>query len=127
MPYSFKFMTDARRSLIELEMSGFFAVEAVPSIAAGMADALKQLYCRPNQHLTLVDVTECQIQSQEIVMQFQKLVTNPAFRSRRLAFVTGSSIIKMQLRRIINDDSYARVFAERSAALEWLKREAVAA
>ena len=116
MAYSFEFIADPRRGIVEIQMSGFFAEEAVPSIAPGMADALRQLYCKPNHHMTLVDVTGCQIQSQEVVTQFQKLVTNPAFRSRRLAFVTGSSMIKMQLRRFISDDSYARIFGDHSSA-----------
>jgi hypothetical protein len=45
------------------------------------------------------------------------------FRSRRLAFVNGSSIIKMQLRRIINDESYARIFDNRWSAEAWLKSQ----
>ncbi len=127
MAYSFEFLPDADRGVVEIKMSGFFSKEVVPSLASGMAEALEQLRCGPNFHMTLIDVTACKIQSQEIVLEFQKLVANPSLRSRRLAFITGSSLIKMQLRRIIHDDSYARIFGDRNSALAWLDSHSTSA
>jgi hypothetical protein len=125
MAYSFEFIPNASLGLVTVRLSGFFSEEAVPSIAAGMSDALKRMSCGKNNHMTLVDATDCQIQSQRIVTEFQKLIGDPAFRSRRLAFATGSSLIKMQLRRLINDASYARIFEDEGSALAWLRSEPV--
>ena len=122
MAYAFEFIPNPRRGVVTINMSGFFLDDAIPLIATGMADALRKLNCGPNQHMTLIDVTGCQIQTQHIVGAFQKLVTNPMFRSRRLAVVVGSSLIKMQIRRIISDDSYARIFDNHSAAEAWLSQ-----
>lgn len=127
MAYSFEFIADARRGIVHIHLSGFFSEDAVHSIAAGMAGTLKQLSCGPNNHMTLVDVTGCQIQSQQIITAFQRLVADPTFRSRRLAFVTGSSLIKMQLRRLINDPSYAPVFGDHGSAESWLEEHSQAA
>jgi hypothetical protein len=64
MSYAFEFIPNSRRGILTINMSGFFSDDAVPLLAAGMADAIRKLNCGPNKHLTFVDVTGCQIQSQ---------------------------------------------------------------
>jgi hypothetical protein len=45
----------------------------------------------PNQHLTLVDIREMQIQSQEAVNEFQAVMSASGTASKRIALVLSKS------------------------------------
>jgi hypothetical protein len=100
-------------------MSGFFAPTDIAAFLAARAEAHAQLTCGANEHLTLNDLREIKIQAQESVELFRDLLADPAYRSRRLAFVIGRTLARTQLGRAL-DRRYARTFEDPWAAEAWL-------
>jgi len=116
---------DRQRGLLRIVLGGFFSLDDVARYSAAKNAALQKLGCGRNQHLTLCDVSACVLQSQEIVAAFQKMTDDPRYRSRRLAFVSGSSLSRMQIRRILTRDA-AACFSNVAEAEAWLfEQEAV--
>lgn len=105
--------------LISMTLSGFFGPSDVAGFDAARRLAHARLRCAPNRHDTLVDVRNLKLQAQDVVETFREILAEPSTRSRRLAFVTGTSAIRMQLRRVIDRDAI-RCFAEMPAAEAWL-------
>lgn len=90
---------DVPRDLVLIRMGGFFGPEAIAQFTKARNEAHARLQCAPNAHMTLTDVTDMSIQSQEMVTSFQTLLANPTHRSRKLAFVHASTLARMQLQR----------------------------
>jgi hypothetical protein len=107
------------RDLLRITLTGFFGRGDVAAFDRARLAAHTRLTCGPNRHLTLVDVRDLKLQAQEIVGLFRAMITHPATRARRLAFVTGCSVVRMQVRRLIERDDIA-CFADPIAAEAWL-------
>jgi hypothetical protein len=112
-------VVDPVRCIVRASLNGFFSSGDVAGFARDQRGAYAALAGRIGQHVTLVDVSECKIQPQDVVEAFRALLNDPALMSRRIAFVTGSSPARMQIRRLINRDS-ARFFDDIAAAEAWL-------
>lgn len=110
---------DRPRDLIRIRMSGFFSLDDVEGFRAARRAAHDALDCAPNEHLTLNDLRDMKIQSQEIVVAFREMLADPAFRSRRLAFVVNSTLARGQLQRALADRD-ARCFEDPYEAEAWL-------
>lgn len=119
MSADYRIEADPARDLIRIRMSGFFTADDVQDFLAARREAHAQLRCGPNQHLTLNDIREMKIQSQEMVDAFRAVLADPAHRSRRLAFVVGPTLARTQLMRAtVGRD--VRCFDHPSAAEAWL-------
>ena len=119
MTSGYEIQLDPVRKLMTLTLSGFFDVQQVPKIADDIAAAIGRLNCPPNQHLTLVDVCDSKLQAQDTVAAFGAIIARPHLMARRLAVVVGSSLARMQVRRILLRDD-AQVFDSRTEARAWL-------
>lgn len=119
MSADFAIDVDAARDLVRIRMSGFFTPEDIDAFLAARAVAHTQLRCDPNQHLTLNDLSDMKIQSQDSVEMFRAMLADPAYRSRRLAFVIGRTLARTQLQRAL-DRRTARCFDDNWAAEAWL-------
>jgi len=126
MTANFSVHTQADRGLLILELSGFFTVEEVAAFAAARDTALATLGTPPNRHVTLCDVSECKIQPQDIVETFRAMLIDPKVAAARLAIVTGSSLARMQVRRLVDRPNLA-FFTARREAERWLFAETLAA
>jgi len=129
MSAEYSIQIDPSRDLVRIRMSGFFAPEDIEDFLAARRDAHARLTCRRNAHLTLNDIREMKIQSQEIVDAFRAMLAAPDYRSRRLAFVVSSTLARSQLGRALGGRD-ARCFEDPAAAEAWLlagKAEARAA
>lgn len=115
----FSITVDPTIHLLSIRMGGFFSQADVGAFDADLRQKVPTLNCGPNEHITLVDVTEMRIQLQDIVAMFAKIVSTPQHRSRRLAFVTGSSLARMQTRRL-TDRPDVEFFTDHDAAKHWL-------
>ena len=127
MSSAFRLSADPRRNLLVIELSGFFEEADVSRFAAEKQAAHRELACRPNEHVTMVDVTDCKIQGQAVVGAFAAMIADQRYKGRKLAFVTGSSLAKMQVRRLIEGKAEARCFDNRNVAEAWLTEDCVAA
>ena len=110
---------DRDRSLLRLALSGFFDRPTLKRFVADRNAAILRLGCRPNGHVTLCDLTKCDLSTPEIVADFRVVVGDPRYASRRLAFVIEASLARMQTRRVATRDGVG-YFAGIDAAEEWL-------
>ena len=101
MSAEFSIRTDVCTSVINIVMKGFFDADDIARFLAARAAAHAELRCAPNAHCTINDVREMKIQAQEIVGAFQAMLADPAYRSRKLAFVTAPTLARPQLLRAI--------------------------
>jgi hypothetical protein len=108
-----------QRDLVRITLTGFFSAADVANFEVERARAHAQLTCAPNHHVTLCDASAMHIQSQDIVAAFTTVATDTRYTSRRLAVVTGSSLARMQTRRVTNRDTVA-YFSDVNAAEAWL-------
>ena len=123
MNASFSFKVDRARDLIRIQMAGLFTAGDIAAFLEARQQAHARLGCGPNRHFTLNDVRQMKIQTQDIVAAFRYMLSDPAYRSRRLAFVAAPTLARGQLLRALQDRD-ARCFETIEAAEAWLFAEA---
>ena len=101
MNATFSVTAEPARDLIRIKMAGMFDESSVAGFLAARRAAHAQLKCGLNQHLTINDIREMAIQTQAMVLRWQGVLAEPGYRSRRLAFITASTLARMQLQRAI--------------------------
>jgi hypothetical protein len=119
MTASFSITAEPDRDLVRIRMSGFFTEIDIAAFLEERRRVHGQLTCGPNQHLTLNDVREMSIQPRDSVAAFQMMLSDPAYRSRRLAFVVAPTLARGQLARALSDRN-ARMFEDPVEAEAWL-------
>lgn len=112
-------VADPARDLVRMTLAGFFDDLAIDGFIRARRDAHARLRCGPNQHLTFTDVRGLTIQTQDIVGRWGQVLADPTYRSRRLGFVTASTLARMQLQRAIGSRD-AQVFTDEREATAWL-------
>jgi hypothetical protein len=120
MSAKFTFAVDHAHGLVRISMTGFYTEEDLVAFCAARRDAHAELGTAPNMHLTLNDLRGMKIQGREIVQAFQDMLSDPAYRSRKLAFVTDANLVRSQLMRSIAGREDARCFASIAEAEDWL-------
>lgn len=125
MPAHFSIDVDASLHLVRMKMEGFFAPQDIARFVEARDLAHQQLRSLPNEHVTLVDITGMDIQSQDAVTEFQRVLSSPATASRRIAFVVALSLARGQIRRAARGRT-AEFFATTEEAERWLLEPASA-
>lgn len=120
MSATFTVTCDPDRDLISISMTGFFTPPEITAFLAARRAAHAELTCGPNAHLTLNDVRGMKIQPQRAVRTFQDMLADPAFRSRRLAFVVAPTLARGQLARALAGRPEAALFEDPAEAEAWL-------
>jgi hypothetical protein len=120
MSASFSFDVDPARDLVRISISGFFHREDIIALAAARDKAHEELSCPANTHVTLIDVRQLKIQSQETMGAFEALLAAREHRSRRLALVVAQTLARTQVERALASRPGAACFADPFAALAWL-------
>ena len=114
---------DREHRMLIFEAGGFLEIEAVQGVGAAKIAALRELGGSMTDHVSLVDVSACKIQSREVVEAVMAILHDRRYRARRQAFlVNDSSLAKMQVRRALEGVNSARLFEDRAAAMAWLKQ-----
>lgn len=119
MTPSFSIIADHRRKLLRIEVGGFFMPSDVGRFVAMCDEAVAQLGSLPHGHVTLVDMRQVHIQSQESVAAFERVLAKPRYRARRLGFVVERSLSRMQVQRVAASRD-ARFFLTVAEAESWL-------
>ncbi len=110
-----------------MRMSGFYSLANVRDYHAAVTVASEALPQPPARQAMICDISDMQIQSQEIVAAFQRVMGDVRYRQRPVAFVVASTLARMQLLRIIDGRTVA-IFTRLDEAEAWLlSREAKAA
>ena len=117
---AYAFEVDPSRDIIRLKMSGFFSPQDLPGFLEARRAAHARLTCPANAHLTLNDVRDLKIQSQEMVEAFGQMLSNCSYHARRLAFVVKPGLIRTQVVRALAGRDDARSFESIRMAEAWL-------
>lgn len=107
---------DRPNELIEVRLGGMMPPDEVTSYI----NELKRLFIahRFRNYTMVIDVSDCPIQSQDMIQAMgQHMATMP--KARALAIVTGSSLARMQVRRLFKQP-YARITANRAEGRAWV-------
>ena len=119
-----RFVTvDRVRRTLTVTTSGFVPADEVAAIAREVHEAIALLGGRSDDHVTLYDLSAVSVAAAEVVALFREYVANEAFQTllgRRMAFVSTSALLTMQLRRVARDMPQIQIFSDRAAAMEWL-------
>lgn len=110
---------DRARGLLRVHMSGFYSVDDVMRYHAAVAAASDLLSQAPSAQVMLCDISDMKIQSQDIVAAFARVMGDPRYAGRRVAFVVSGTLARMQLMRIISGRTVA-IFATTREAEAWL-------
>ncbi len=119
MSAEYSFEVDSDRDLVRIRMGGFFTPADIEAFVRARDEAHRALTCPRNQHVTLNDIRDMKIQSQEIVDAFREMLAAPEHRSRRLAFLVGPTLARTQAMRAL-DRRDARCFEDSWSAEAWL-------
>ncbi len=121
MSAHYSFRVDRSRGLVRIVMGGFFSHDDVAGFVEARRRAHRALVCAPNAHLTLNDLRGMKIQAPDIVEAFRELLGEREYRSRRLAFLVGPTLLQGQVRRALaGREGEARCFTDPVAAEAWL-------
>ncbi len=112
----FSISVDKANELVEARLSGMMSVDEV---AEYVTELKKQFVAHGlRTYAMVIDVTGCPIQSQDMINAMaQHMATMP--KARSLAVVTGSSLAKMQIRRLFTQP-YARITATIEEGRAWV-------
>jgi hypothetical protein len=119
MDSSYRITPHPERCMMEVTVTGLFQHDKVQRFASEKRAAVESLKCAPNHHLTLIDVSACEAQSENLVSMLHSVIADPRYRARRIAFVVGESPFVDQLRRILNGRD-AMYFQDHDSAEAWL-------
>ncbi|MCW3847064.1 hypothetical protein OF829_07415 [Sphingomonas sp. LB-2] len=119
MSAEYSIEVEPQRNLVRIRMGGFFTLEDIEGFYEVRRIAHRELTCGRNEHLTINDIRDMKIQSQEIVDAFRELLADPAYRSRRLAFVVSPTLARTQVVRALANRQ-ARIFEDFWSAESWL-------
>ncbi len=107
--------------MLHYRLAGFFEREELIAFNLAADAAFMRLSCGPNQHVSLINVSDCSLQSQAVVAGFQHMLGRPQRRALRTAFVLKNSLSRMQVRRLIEGREDAAMFDDEASALTWLR------
>lgn len=107
---------DRPTEVVEVTLAGMMPPDEV---AAYIADVRRALVANGLRHYAMViDVSDCPIQSQDMVRSMgEHMASMP--RARALAIVTGSSLARLQVRRLFKQP-YARITATLAEGRDWV-------
>ena len=115
--------TDLAQRLVRLTAGGFFSEAEIEAAAAELHRAIRGLEAGPGGHVTLYDLAELRVASQTMIGRFAEFFTSPAFapiRAARVAVVTRSALVTLQMERVANAVATMQVFSDTRGALAWL-------
>ena len=116
----FSISVDRRFGIVRIAMRDFFTREDLDAFVEARRKAHEELGWPRNAHVTLNDVREMKIQAQEIVDEFQRILSDPQYRSRRLAFVAKATLARLQLERGLAGRPGTRCFEGPAEGEAWL-------
>ena len=119
----FSISVDRRRGLVKIAMNGFFNADDLDAFVDARRAAHAALGWPRTSHFTLNDVSEMKIQAQDIVDRFQRVLADPEYRSKRLAFLVKPTLARLQLERALAGRSDTRCFEDQEEAETWLFEE----
>lgn len=104
--------------LVSSTLTGFFNLDHVAAYVAEAEHTIHTCFRQHGRYRMLLDVSGCAIQSQDVLAAFIAHVQRMPV-SCRSAIVVGNSVVRMQVRRVMNRPNVA-VFENHADALAWV-------
>lgn len=120
----YRVTVDPVRRLIRASLCGFFSSEEVAAFAVEEQAAARAL--GPGPFDLLIETAGGMTQAQDVVTAFQRLAETAEVKAARIAVACESSLLRLQLRRILTSDKVA-IFEGLPDAEAWLRRSLAAA
>lgn len=117
MDVFYEIEAEPRHNLMRVRMAGFFEEEDVRAFATLYREKRQALDAA--DHLTLANICDMKIQAQDIVAAFRTFMAMPDIASRKLAFVSSSTLARLQAQRLTEREE-VRFFDNEAAARDWL-------
>lgn len=112
---------DRARTLVTVTASGFFTMPMLEAASRDLHVAIRSLGALAGSQVTLYDYRGLNVVQQPVLERFGRFFTDEGMRvlwARRVAFVTDSALLTMQLQRIKR--AGMSVFADPASATAWL-------
>lgn len=110
---------------VHARLSGFFSLDEVEAFGREEQDAARRVTLAWGWFDLLVDVSDGITQGQEVMGAFNGLLDQAEFKARRIALVVGSTLLRLQLRRVLASERIG-IFAEVEEGEAWLAATATA-
>lgn len=110
-------------NLLDISWTGIFTDEGLADYARDLKRQFVEQGFQPG-YLLRMDLTDSAVQTQEAVASFRSNLGDFP-KARRIAIVTPSVIVRMQVRRVMTQP-YLRIFALAEPALQWLLADEMA-
>lgn len=112
----FNIVVDKAYAVVQVRLGGMLSAPEVGAYITELKNKLRTSHLR--EYRLIVDASECPIQHQDVIMLFaQHMGSMP--KAQAIAIITGSSLIKMQVKRIFTQP-YARIVASAAEARAWV-------
>jgi hypothetical protein len=99
MDAHFSIDVDPARKLLKVALSGFYTVADVERYHAAIHVATARAGGLPSAQRMVCDISGMHIQTQDVVVAFQKVMSDPKYQHRRVALVVASTLARMQAQR----------------------------
>lgn len=109
--------------IVNLRLQGWFDRADADRAAADLHTAIRLLGRGPRGHCTLYDMRGLAVASSDTLAYFQTFFVDPRYASiwvRKVALVSGSALLRLQLQRIQAIRNSIAVFEDRGDAVAWL-------
>ncbi|WP_267395765.1 MULTISPECIES: STAS/SEC14 domain-containing protein [unclassified Sphingomonas] len=114
----YRIAVDARRGLVEVVLSGMLSLDETATYINDLRRSFVVNKLQPN-YAMVIDVSACNIQAQDMIKAMgEHMAAMP--KARAIVIVTGSSLARMQVRRLFTQP-YARIVSTQEEALAWVK------
>lgn len=112
----YRIEVDAANGVVEATLGGLISVEEVAAYIGELRSTLAAH--RLDSYAMVIDVTDCPVQQQEMIRAMgEHMATMP--KARALTIVTGSSLARMQIKRLFTQ-SYARIVSTVEEGRAWV-------
>lgn len=112
--------SDPARKLVRTVMGGLLTVADVERFSREEQEAVRAMGLASGEFFLLVETRGNEVQSQEVVTAFQRLMLHSALKAKRIATVRAGALSTLQTRRIAAVRQSAQVFETVEDAQAWL-------
>ena len=104
----YSIQVDTAHNVVEVKLGGLMPLDEVAGYIFDLKRTI-EAHRLSNDYAMVIDVSDCPIQSQDMIKAMgAHMATMP--KARSLAIVTGSSLARMQIKRLFTQ-AYARIVA----------------
>ena len=110
---------DPVSAVVRIHLSGFFDSQEVVRFWHEEQEVARAAFARHGAYDLLIETVGGGPQGQDVLDAFQRVVLESPVKARRIGIVSGSALLRMQIRRMLVSDKL-QVFETTAEAEAWL-------